>query len=100
MGIHGLIIFNHVVADEKDLFGEICNIFQLMGCSFLTTGHKLPSGTIGLKTQMVNVSHTLSEIILRTFSIFNIYHRQSRSAMNRSGCILEGFLARPGSLGK
>ena len=63
MGIHGLIIFNHVVADEKDLFGKSVIYFILMGCNFLTTGHKLPSGTIGLKTQMVKVSHTLFEII-------------------------------------
>ena len=58
MGIHGLNEFNHVVADKKDLFGDICNIFQLMGCSFLTTGHRLPCGTVGLKTQMLDISHT------------------------------------------
>ena len=72
MGIHGLNKFNHVVADEKDLFGDICNIFQLMGCSFLTTGHKLPCGIVGLKTQMLNISHTFQEIILQTISIHNI----------------------------
>ena len=70
MGIHGLIGFNHVVADEKDFFGDICNIFQLMGCSFLTTGHKLPCGFVGLKTQMLNITHIYE--IIRTISISHI----------------------------